>query len=95
MISRSETVNLSNMSAISEGAIGQTSNLEGFFASGEDTTGWKVTQFGTTPRMSTYIVAFANGDFASLKDQVKMPLSGKTIPLRMYSELDFSLFLFD
>lgn len=47
---------------------------------------WKITKFDTTPPMSTYIVAFANGDFKYLESSVVMPLSGKTIPLRIYGK---------
>jgi aminopeptidase 2 len=47
---------------------------------------WKVTKFQTTPPMSSYIVAFANGHFKYLEDSVDLPLSGKTIPLRIYSQ---------
>lgn len=47
---------------------------------------WKITRFQTTPPMSTYIVAYANGDFKYLEKSVVMPLSGKTIPLRIYGE---------
>jgi len=50
---------------------------------------WKITKFETTPPMSSYIVAFANGEFEYLETSVKMPLSGKTIPLRIYSEISF------
>jgi aminopeptidase 2 len=45
---------------------------------------WKVTRFQTTPPMSSYIVAFANGPFEYLEKSVVMPLSGKTLPLRIY-----------
>lgn len=48
---------------------------------------WKVSKFETTPPMSSYIVAFANGDFEFLETSVIMPLSGKTVPLRIYSEI--------
>lgn len=47
---------------------------------------WKITKFQTTPPMSSYIVAFANGHFAHIETSVVMPLSGKTIPLRVYSK---------
>jgi hypothetical protein len=47
---------------------------------------WKVTKFQTTPPMSSYIVAFANGHFKYLEDSVVLPLSGKTLPLRIYSQ---------
>jgi aminopeptidase 2 len=46
--------------------------------------GWKITRFQTTPPMSSYIVAFANGPFEYLEKSVTMPLSGKTLPLRIY-----------
>jgi aminopeptidase 2 len=46
--------------------------------------GWKITRFQTTPPMSSYIVAFANGPFKYLEKFVTMPLSGKTLPLRIY-----------
>lgn len=46
---------------------------------------WKITKFQTTPPMSSYIVAYANGHFKYLEDSVVLPLSGKTLPLRIYS----------
>ena len=45
---------------------------------------WKVTKFQTTPLMSSYIVAFANGHFEYLETSVVMPLKGQTLPLRIY-----------
>lgn len=63
-------------------------DLSKFFSSltTKDEDKWKITQFQTTPPMSTYIVAWANGDFKYLEKSVVMPLSGKTIPLRIYGE---------
>ena len=88
MVSRESTTNLSNMPAISEEILGPNSDVS------EDVRElvpgpeekWKVTKFENTPPMSTYIVAIANGTFAHLETSVKMPLSGKTIPLRIYSQ---------
>jgi aminopeptidase 2 len=34
--------------------------------------------------MSTYLLAFANGEFAHLESSYKSPLSGKVRPLRIY-----------
>jgi aminopeptidase N len=34
--------------------------------------------------MSTYLLAFANGEFAHLESSYKSPLSGKVRPLRVY-----------
>jgi len=90
MLSRADTVNLSNMAAISEevleSGISTPPGLEEMLAStkGEQ---WKITKFETTPPMSTYIVAFANGHFDHLETSVVMPLSKKTVPLRIYGWL--------
>jgi aminopeptidase 2 len=89
MISRADTTNLSNMPAISEKVYSSEAekpnehpDLAKLFSFLDDT--WKITEFQTTPPMSTYIVAFANGHFKYLEKSVTMPLSGKTIPLRVY-----------
>ncbi|KAF6764898.1 leucyl aminopeptidase [Ephemerocybe angulata] len=87
MVSRAETTNLSNMPAISEEVIEVNTNVSEEIrelASGSEGK-WKVTKFENTPPMSTYIVAVANGEFKFLETSVKMPLSGKTIPLRIYT----------
>ena len=94
MISRADTVNLSNMPAISEevympegGVLGEKSPLGDLLPSVTiQDDKWKVTRFQTTPPMSSYIVAFANGPFEYLEKSVVMPLSGKTLPLRIYGD---------
>jgi aminopeptidase 2 len=45
---------------------------------------WKVTRFQMTPIMSSYIVAWANGHLGYMEDSVYLPLSERTIPLRVY-----------
>lgn len=94
LISRDGTVSLSNMPAISEEVYnpeskpsGESGDLVKLFSSltAKDDK-WKITRFQTTPPMSTYIVAYANGDFKYLERSVVMPLSGKTIPLRIYGK---------
>lgn len=91
MISRADTVNLSNMPAISEEVytvntlLGEKTPLADLLSSMTTQDGqWKVTRFQTTPPMSSYIVAFANGSFEYLEKSVVMPLSGRTVPLRIY-----------
>jgi aminopeptidase 2 len=91
MISRADTVNLSNMPVKSEEVIEHDLNvpddLKDILASIQnDSDKWKITKFQTTPLMSSYLVAFANGPFEFLETSVVMPLSGKTVPLRIYSE---------
>lgn len=92
MISRANTVNLSNMPATSEeiydplkkdAAHTEINKLFPTLSAADDQ--WKITRFQTTPLMSSYLLAFANGPFKYLESSVVMPLSGKTIPLRIYS----------
>ncbi|KAG6919995.1 hypothetical protein DXG01_013344 [Tephrocybe rancida] len=94
LISRADTVNLSNMPATSEEVYSAAAakpnehrDLAKLYSSLDET--WKITTFQSTPPMSTYIVAFANGHFEHLESSVKMPLSGKTIPLKIYDPLTF------
>jgi aminopeptidase 2 len=100
LISRENTVNLSNMPAVSENVY-EVSSSENSSISGvtkwlsslalgdkaaEDK--WKITKFETTPPVSTYLVAYANGPFEYLESSYTSPLSGKTRPLRIYATKD-------
>lgn len=88
MISRADTISLSNMPAVSEQPIEAGADIPSHLAeilANTQNEKWKITKFQTTPPMSSYIVAFANGEFEFLESSVVMPLSGKTIPLRIYS----------
>ncbi|KAJ7582802.1 leucyl aminopeptidase [Mycena floridula] len=91
MVSRSDTVNLSNMPATSEvtyDPLSKDTDINKIFPSlVEEEDSWKITRFETTPHMSTYILAWACGPFKSLESSVVMP-SGKTIPLRIYTTPD-------
>jgi len=53
--------------------------------SGASSGEWKIAKFAATPKMSTYLVAFACGEFASLSSEHKSELTGKTIPLRIFA----------
>ncbi|KAF9265642.1 leucyl aminopeptidase [Marasmius fiardii PR-910] len=88
LISKANTTNISNMPAIDEKSFSEQdhSDLKEKFSSLNKE--WKVTRYETTPPMSSYIVAFANGEFSHLETSVKMPLSGKTLPLRIYATSD-------
>lgn len=93
LISRADTTSLSNMPALSEMVYSPEAEkpnehpaLANLLSSLDDT--WKITEFQSTPPMSSYIVAFANGHFEYLEKSVIMPLSGKTIPLRVYATAD-------
>ncbi|KAJ7824168.1 leucyl aminopeptidase [Mycena olivaceomarginata] len=95
MISRAETVNISNMAAESEVAYDPTSapKSDAGLATLLSTllkkdVQWKLTKFQETLPISSYLVAFANGPFAHLETKVVMPLSGRTVPLRVYATPD-------
>lgn len=89
LVSDAETVNLSNMPAISDEVV-PASSLAGDLTQllVDKASKYKVTKFDTTPLMSTYLVAYANGDFRHLESAYTSPLSGKTRPLRIYATPD-------
>ncbi|PFH48473.1 hypothetical protein AMATHDRAFT_65385 [Amanita thiersii Skay4041] len=88
LLSRVDTVNLSNMPVTAEedcdmyGGTGDAFQFLSPFISKEK---WKVTSFQTTPPMSSYLVAFANGPFEFIERVVELPISKKSIPLRAYT----------
>ncbi|KAK7693088.1 hypothetical protein QCA50_002653 [Cerrena zonata] len=95
LVSRGDTVNLSNMPTLSENIYSDSTSSETALwlakhftdvTSPEDK--WKITVFETTPPMSTYIVAFANGSFAYIEDSYTSPLSQTIRPLRIYGTPD-------
>ncbi|CAG7846066.1 Aminopeptidase 2; Flags: Precursor [Serendipita indica DSM 11827] len=99
MISRENTVNLSNMPAISEKpftkaeteydqSIGKLTKMFANLKTESSEGGWKITKFQTTPLISSYLVAYANGPFEYIEDHYTSPLSGKTRPVRMYATKD-------
>ncbi|TFY57887.1 hypothetical protein EVJ58_g6753 [Rhodofomes roseus] len=100
MISRADTVNLSNMSVESERVFdpkaGPTDDaiawlserLASLGVSQGESEKWKITQFVKSPPMSTYLLAFANGHFEYLESSYTSPISGKTRPLRAYATKD-------
>ncbi|KAG1778533.1 hypothetical protein EV702DRAFT_967778 [Suillus placidus] len=81
MISRADTVNLSNMPITSEEIYeshttkAEDPSLEALFSAlttqDSPEAQWKISKFQTTPSMSTYLVAYANGRFAYLESSYK------------------------
>ncbi|KAI9456781.1 leucyl aminopeptidase [Russula earlei] len=86
LVSRKGTVSLSNMPARS-GVVVADALTEHLFEGVKDGS-WFATSFETTPPMSTYLLAFANGEFAHLESSYTSPLSGKVRPLRIYATPD-------
>ncbi|KAJ4000685.1 leucyl aminopeptidase [Lentinula boryana] len=83
MISASDTVNLFNTPAISEEPYEKADDVLGLLThatSGE----WKITHFEISPLMSTYLVAYATGQFEYLESSFTSPISGKQRPIRVY-----------
>ncbi|TFK75168.1 leucyl aminopeptidase [Pluteus cervinus] len=92
LISRLNTVNISNMPATSEDQLTPNSSHEevnSFLTTEELTQGqWKITKFQTTPVMSTYLVAYANGEFEYLETTTVLPLKNRVLPLKIYTTKD-------
>ncbi|KAF8311310.1 leucyl aminopeptidase [Clavulina sp. PMI_390] len=99
LISRSETTSLSNMpaanklpySASGEGLPAGAKMLVSLYPHadpGKAANEWQVTTFEKSPPMSSYLVAFANGNFKYVEDSFNSPLSGKTRKLRVYTTPD-------
>ncbi|KAH8983498.1 leucyl aminopeptidase [Lactarius akahatsu] len=86
LVSRKGTVSLSNMPALSDAPVSDV-HTEALFEGVSDGS-WNATRFETTPPMSTYLLALANGEFVHLESSYKSPLSGKVRPLRIYATPD-------
>lgn len=91
MIARGHHTVLANMPVSKAERWVPTGKLDSVFSSsyhiGSSLTGegeWIVTDFEQTPLISTYLVAFACGEFAYLDSEHHSKLTGKTIPLRTY-----------
>ncbi|KAI0318713.1 peptidase family M1-domain-containing protein [Amylostereum chailletii] len=93
MISRAGLVVLSNMGTTTE-VISAEPSTEPLFQGVSDGS-WVATKFQTTPPMSTYLLAFANGDFAYLESSYTSPLSGKVCPLPTPDEVNKAQFCLD
>ncbi|KAJ6557958.1 peptidase family M1-domain-containing protein [Mycena capillaripes] len=89
LVARSNTVSLSNMPQYSEEPCDPSEEFDHLFQFLEDENedddvgfAWKITRFETTPVMSTYLVAYANGDFQHLETTPKnLPHAGFALEL--------------
>ncbi|WFD20639.1 Aminopeptidase 2 mitochondrial [Malassezia caprae] len=50
---------------------------------------WVLTEFEETPRMSSYLVGWANGVFEHRDGAYTSPLTGRTVPLRIYATPEY------
>jgi aminopeptidase N len=48
-------------------------------------SGWKIVSFEKTPVMSTYLLAWAFGDFEYVEDFTRRKYDGKSLPVRVYT----------
>ena len=100
LISRADTVNLSNMPVVSEKpftpsseddpSVGKLAKAFSKLTTSDSETKWKITKFATTPLISSYLVAWANGPFEFVEGSYTSPLSGKTRPVRIYGAVHTS-----
>jgi aminopeptidase 2 len=65
--------------------LAEQSDKDGSARQGQENDRWVATTFQTSPKMSTYLVAWANGDFQSLESSFTSPLTGKQVPLKVYT----------
>ncbi|THU99057.1 zincin [Dendrothele bispora CBS 962.96] len=90
LIFKTDMVNISNSAVVLEKAFPPNDqdylDLKEAFPTLNDK--WKITKFHRTPKMSTYIVAFASGPFEYIESKVKLPISGMEVPLRVYATAD-------
>lgn len=50
---------------------------------------WKETCFATTPKVSSYLVAWGNGEFRHIEGAYTSPLTGRRVPLRVYTTPEY------
>jgi aminopeptidase 2 len=81
-------VKVSELAGKTEGQTKTEGKTEGKTEAGSSSSNLKITKFEPTPLMSTYLVAFACGEFASLSSEHKSVKTGKTIPLRIFATPD-------
>ncbi|KAK0538067.1 Aminopeptidase 2 mitochondrial [Tilletia horrida] len=96
MIHRSETVALANMPVKSTQVVDSAEQakllrssdlpLDGTLEQSKDhDSEWTLTRFEKAPKMSSYLLTWANGPFKYLEHSYTSPITGKTIPLRIYA----------
>ena len=87
MITRSEYTSLNNMPAEQETLYDTQEDVYGLFPECVRTRdAWKITHFGKTPRMCTYILAFTTGEFEHFESAYVSPITGERKPVRVYCE---------
>ncbi|PWN37044.1 putative AAP1-alanine/arginine aminopeptidase [Meira miltonrushii] len=67
---------------------GKTESKTETAAASSDVEGWSISTFGKTPLLSTYLVAWANGDFVHIESSYKSS-DGRTVPLRVYATKEY------
>ncbi|PWN20753.1 putative AAP1-alanine/arginine aminopeptidase [Microstroma glucosiphilum] len=55
----------------------------------EASNNWVLTEYGITPKLSTYLIAWAEGPFSKLSSSIKSPHSGREIGINVYATEDF------
>ncbi|KAL1750199.1 peptidase family M1-domain-containing protein, partial [Schizophyllum commune] len=84
MITRSEYTSLNDMPAEKETMYDTQEEVYGLFPERVRTRDdWKITHFGKTPRMCTYILTFTTGEFEHLESAYVSPITGERKPVRL------------
>ena len=100
MIHRAGTTALGNMPATSERSV-DASEIDALPRSREldlpaphpaqalSKDSWTLTEFAPTPKVSSYLVAWANGEFVHVDGDFTSPLTQKKVPLRVYTTPEY------
>ena len=89
MLHSENTTALANMPSVRRRGA-QADDMQQLLHASPDLRGaWLITEFDTTPRMSTYLVAWANGAFQHVSNTAASPLTGRKIPVSLYTTPEF------
>lgn len=89
MLHRENTTALANMPSVQQRTARADDMQRLLYESYNHHGVWLLTEFETTPRMSTYLVAWANGAFQRVSNTSTSPLTGRKIPVSLYTTPEF------
>lgn len=80
----------SSSSSSSDAAVGKTEGKTEISSSASEASdNWRLTEFAITPKLSTYLIAWAEGPFKKLSSSFKSPKSGREVAVNVYATEDF------
>lgn len=96
MLHRESTTALANMpsvqtKAVEKDAVAKLLRVDELKLEAPDlgNDAWVLTEFAKTPKVSSYLVAWANGVFEHIDGSFTSPLTGKKVPMRVYTTPEY------